>query len=269
MGIGKYKELQSCIGKNYEIFSCYEKPVIHAGQNLFSSVAYKPQFAFLKQGLLNSIYIKKDVWTNSRLYYCKGKFFMTRQVDPDLMLQNDLKRINNLWALPFEHCRFEEVMGYFIDELNGGDDLLVHGFSGGLELFSISLNSPSRLRSKVGLTAVRAFAEIHKQGIIYYEPTPANMRWNYSSQIVFNPHPYMLFHENLETKDGTMRDLALFLMTNTWVQNQRRLLDEYRSKTGNSRIQKEITLENLIARIHAFEKNPDFPLTLYSFWRSR
>ena len=264
-----YNKLVKIIGDKYEIFSSRSRNFISAGPHRFKEVAFKPQFDFLKNGLGDSIYFRDDIFSNSRLYYRNGQFFVTRAMDPDLIIQKEMYSVNNLSTLNLEHCSFEEIMGYFINDTQGGDDLLVHQFSGGLELFSVSSKTLVNWRSSITTVAAKAFSDIHKNGVIYTDPTPINMRWDYADRVIFNPHPFIEFLDKEKNEDGEINDLSIFLMTNPWISDKKEFLSKYMGHNKEGEMQGNALLGAVSQRIRQLENDPDIPADLYAFWRSR
>jgi len=235
----------------------------------FAYVAYKPDFAFLHQGLLSCHHVRTDELSQSRLYYSHGKHFITREMDPDLTISDDLPRLNDLGALKLENCRFEQVVGYFLNNVGGQYDLLVHTYSGGIELFSISVRAPPDLRSRLSRIAAAALADIHRHEIVYCDPVPTDMRWDFADQMILDPHPYVLFREFPEEQEDKTRDLSVFLMTNPWLPDKKEFLNQYCSRLGVDQPKIESLHEQVLARMRFMEKDPELPAGLHPFWLER
>lgn len=229
-----YSDLKARLGDDFLINVGEEsgEGIVGLGRERFDAVAYKPHFSFLNQGLKDYSHLRTDLTGSStaELYIHSGEYFQTREISPDYILHGNVLAVNKLPEQNFQTCSFEPIMGYLIGSDKVDYDKMIHGYSGGIELLSISARAPPELRAKLSTLTARTLAELHNNNILYGDPVPTNMRYDFADRILLHPHPYIGCNSNSDYERTV--ELALFLKTNRWVPDHTQFLKEYTSATG-------------------------------------
>ncbi len=239
----------------------------HPELSRYEYVAYKPDFPFLREGLNSCYHLKTDktLLPESKIYYRDGVYLMSREIYPEYIIQKDELKIDELSEGEFTYCLFEPINGYLIGDKITGYDLMIHNYSGGLELFSISKHAPLDFRNMLSKLAAGTFAELHNLDILYHDSVPTNIRYNFADKLVLNPHKNIFF-EHCGSDEKT-HELALFLRTNNWLPNSDDFLDEYFAKVLSkdkikNRIQAQVLSHNDDVGLEESLKDG-----IHSFWR--
>lgn len=232
------QELRKRLSSSFEIFidENNERNIHSWGPGRFEVAAYKPGYSFLKRGLRDYCPFKEDsslmsgAWLYNRkdsfLLNKKDSYLMVRQIEGFNTLDACGSQINDLENIrSFRNCRFEPVIGYLMNDDPSEYDLMIHPYSKGIELLSLSPRAPPKLLEKMSDVTANALAELHSNNIIYSETVPTNMRYDFSSKLILNPHNHILFDP--KDKSEKIKDLALFIKTNSWLPDKNKFLLEY------------------------------------------
>ena len=233
------ERFQDKYGKKFEIFvdEKGESSIPgQMGQGYFRAVAYKPGWEFLKEGLASLLKQTEDHTLLERpiLYTRNGRKFVAQETT-DACIENVWPQLlEKFEKQAFKYVRFERLVGFLVGHSTreGLHELAIHEYSGGLELFCVTQDTPEAVRNRIGQVAIHALAELHDLGINYEITVPTNMRYDLHSHIILNPHMRIELRDYSLSQIGATRDISALFLLNSWLPNKDVLLDKYANLRG-------------------------------------
>jgi|GEM_PF-3396518 len=184
--------------------------------------------------------------TNKAIPYIKREIMGCAAKERDLY-----RKLSQLHKRRFENVKFEKIIGIEIPK-ESYDDIhyLYHTYSGGIELFGLSLKAPKRFRDEIENAIAKGMRELHKNTIAYGDPFPTNLRYNFDGKIICNPHNCIeigkqveyipdakidygsdnndeIKHRTFLTSPDYNRDLAIIAYTHDWIEDLEGFLRKY------------------------------------------
>ncbi len=198
----------------------------------YSAIAYRPECSFLYLGIGDCFRLRTDrtVIPEMDLCYLGGRYFIVKDIGPESISHGNISSLERITTRSYANFVFESIMGYLVESCEDAYGAIIHTYSGGLELNSISHKTPLGLRKHISNLMASTFAELHLNDIIYTTPVPSNIRYDFSKKLILNPHLYMDYCASGES--AKIQDLALFLTASPWVPSVDRFVLAYADHVG-------------------------------------
>jgi hypothetical protein len=206
------------------------------------------------------------------MYECNGNLFVGRQYfrikqrreketgESILNLNSHLKKLCELHETEFQNCKFEEVIGFFLDD-HRSESMLFHTCSKGVTLDNL-YSETSVSRDKIEKILGESFRELHKQKVAYADPLPTNLKYDLDEKIIFCPHNCIEFNN----RNWLDRDIAVLLYTNDWITDKKNFLKRYLGKEiSDKEFGKRIENVEFFMELMGKNQIEEIP----SFWQAR
>ena len=236
------------VGK-YIAYPCAEKDLFFAHKNYdFILNVFHECDGIIREDKTNflKIYMHRERKENvNQGWYTpvKNLFYYTERevLDLDFVIDNGhIKRLSGLSKRHFNNCIFEKVIGVkFERKFNA---TLYHTYIQAPDFYGLTEETPESLKEKLENIVANGMREIHDKGIMYSDPLPGNMKYNFNDKLILSPHNCIRTSEfkklfPRETFDSDemdiARDLAIVIYTHDWITNPERFLGKYLGNNEN------------------------------------